>query len=278
VAQAITTLSGVRLNLVSTPYPHKNSFDAVLPDEDLEDRIEAISRSLETGISALIEKVQIENPDLPTIFVGHLSVLGAAIGTEVTMRFGWDVAVRSGVFDPIEYAALGHIHRQQQIGEKAWYAGSPEYMDFGEMSQPKGFLLVEAEKGATPKVEVIDSKPRAMASIEATWTADDSWVLSGDIPKESILRVTATTTVFTPPSEIAALARLLRGKGASYFKIDYQKPDSPVVGKPAIDRSADAVEALKVWLVANKHEVEPALSLGAALLRSVSESHDLEGA
>ena len=55
-------------NLVSTPYPHKRSFDAVMPDASPEDRIEAISRKYEEAVLAMRE--EIGDTDLPTIFLG----------------------------------------------------------------------------------------------------------------------------------------------------------------------------------------------------------------
>ena len=178
-ATRIVMADGKAFNIVATPYPHKRAFDALLPDADPDERVEAVSRAYESGVATMIDSVQSSYPDIRTLFMGHVSVVGAALGSETTMRFGWDVTARSGLFDKVDYAALGHIHRQQQIGEKAWYAGSPEYMDFGEEGQQKGYILVNFNKGKQPKVEVIDSHPRPMMSVDVR-ESEVGWVASAN--------------------------------------------------------------------------------------------------
>ena len=51
------------------------------------------------------------------------------------------------------YAALGHLHRRQQIAGPCpiWYAGSPIVVDFGEEGNTPGALIVTVEPG-TPAV------------------------------------------------------------------------------------------------------------------------------
>lgn len=51
-----------------------------------------------------------------------------------------DSTMLSGTFD---YIALGHYHGQQQVGERAWYSGSAEYLDYGEIADTKGGLTVD---------------------------------------------------------------------------------------------------------------------------------------
>jgi exonuclease SbcD len=45
--------------------------------------------------------------------------------------------------DQFDYIALGHYHRQSRIMENAWYSGSIEYLSYGEITDPKGGLLVD---------------------------------------------------------------------------------------------------------------------------------------
>ncbi len=53
--------------------------------------------------------------------------------------------------DSANYVALGHIHKPQGViglaPDKARYSGSLLQLDFGEVGDPKGVLLVEAEPG-----------------------------------------------------------------------------------------------------------------------------------
>ncbi|HUU75970.1 MAG TPA: metallophosphoesterase, partial [Methanoregulaceae archaeon] len=47
--------------------------------------------------------------------------------------------------DGFDYIALGHYHRQSQITDNAWYSGSLEYLTYGEVSDPKGGLLIDLD-------------------------------------------------------------------------------------------------------------------------------------
>lgn len=53
--------------------------------------------------------------------------------------------------DEFDYIALGHYHRQSKITENAWYSGSIEYLTYGEISDPKGGLLVDLDETSGKK-------------------------------------------------------------------------------------------------------------------------------
>lgn len=267
-ATTIKMPDGRGFNIVATPYPHKRSFDAVMPDADPEERIEAISRAYESAVDTLIDSVQSKN-DLPTLFMGHVSVVGASLGSETTMRFGWDVTARSGLFDKVDYAALGHIHRQQQIGDRAWYAGSAEYHDFGEEGQTKGFLLVEFNKGKRPKVEVIDSKPRAMLSVELH-ESESGWSASvDDIPEGAIVRLTIYPLVSVAPQDVLKMVRQYRSAGASHVSYKVNLPEKTAGPRAHLSAEAEVADALKAWLTAGGHDLEPALTAGIEMVNSL---------
>lgn len=261
--------------VVAIPYPHRRSFDALLPDATPEERIEEISRRLESAIEVMYDKVNdMGNGTEPIIFVGHLSTLGSKLGTEVTMRFGWDVAVRAAILDRFDYAALGHIHRQQEVGRTAWYAGSPEFMDFGEEGQPKGFILAEVERGELPKVEIIDSKPRPMLTLDLrrSKTDPEAWVTSGaGSPDGAIvrLRIHGDSEVPVLATEVSKLVKQFRGQGAKHVQSEVILPEREHVVRMAVDAHVAAAEALRMWLVANHHEIEPALGAGMEIIQSI---------
>ena len=54
----------------------------------------------------------------------------------------------------IDYVALGDWHGMKQVGEKAWYSGTPEPDRFpkGESNSPGHVLLVEVARGSAPVV------------------------------------------------------------------------------------------------------------------------------
>lgn len=49
--------------------------------------------------------------------------------------------------DKYMFCIGGHIHLQQRMGQNIWYAGSPFAMDWGEVNQRKGYLLVDTKNG-----------------------------------------------------------------------------------------------------------------------------------
>ena len=258
--------NGQAFNIVATPYPHKRAFDALMPEMDPDERVEWISRAYEKSVDTMIDSVQAGMPDLPTIFMGHVSVVGATLGSEVSMRFGWDVTVGSGVFDKVDYAALGHIHRQQQISEKCWYSGSPEFLDFGEAGQTKGFLLVDIQKGKNPKVEVIDSSPRPMATVSLTET-DSGWQYSPEaIAPGAIIKLDISPLVSVSPGDVLRFVREVRVMGASYVSHRVILPERVAIARAQMSAEVEVEQALRSWLeAAGYSDVEMSTVLRAGM-------------
>jgi DNA repair protein SbcD/Mre11 len=100
-------------------------------------------------------------PEAINLFMAHLTVEGSRLGGgEFTFHTTNSYAVRPTDF-PLtsSYVALGHIHRQQQVGEapQAWYSGSLIQLDFGEGEDaPRGALLVELEPGLAPRITPVN--------------------------------------------------------------------------------------------------------------------------
>ncbi|MEU7894514.1 exonuclease SbcCD subunit D [Nonomuraea sp. NPDC049152] len=70
-----------------------------------------------------------------------------------------------------QYAALGHLHRRQQIPGPCpiWYSGSPVAVDFGEEANTPGALLVDVSPGRPAVVrEVMFEQARTLRTVTGT--------------------------------------------------------------------------------------------------------------
>lgn len=83
---------------------------------------------------------------LPLIATGHLTTVGASTSESVREIYvGALEAFPTSAFPPVDYIALGHIHRPQRVGglEHIRYSGSPIPLSFDEAKQQKEMLLIE---------------------------------------------------------------------------------------------------------------------------------------
>lgn len=97
-------------------------------------------------------------PDTVNLLVSHLTVFGAETGGGERQAHVFGYAVPASVFPGhLNYVALGHLHRQQKVAHagQVWYSGSPLQLDFGEVDDRKGVLLVDTEAGRPARVTTI---------------------------------------------------------------------------------------------------------------------------
>ena len=97
------------------------------------------------------------DPTAVTVLAGHLFVSGAAVGDgERDLTIGQIFAVTPAALPTtVQYIALGHVHRPQDIpgaATPARYAGSLLQLDFGEATQSKSVTVVDVEPGRPPRL------------------------------------------------------------------------------------------------------------------------------
>jgi exonuclease SbcD len=97
------------------------------------------------------------SPDRVNVVAGHLTVYGAETGGGEREAHIFGYAIPPQAFPGgVSYVALGHLHRQQRVPASApvWYSGSPMQLDFGEVNDSKGVLVVDVEPGKPASVAV----------------------------------------------------------------------------------------------------------------------------
>lgn len=277
-------------NLTAYPYPHKRGFDADLahitdPDERVLEGGRLLERHIEDVARHLDALVSVGGPSskVPRLFVGHLTVGGASVGSEQSMKFTWDVAITPNVLEAWDYAALGHIHKPQQVpgSTKAWYAGSPEVIDFSEADDRKGFLYVEMRRGEPPEVTVIPSGHRRAIRLQYTQTKDGLWALYpppenhlGEVDWSKGPIVEARFYPVDQPDQVeqSRLERRLYEEGASFVKSVTVRPDAAPTERIEVTTDGSALDIAAVTeahLVANHHPVEPTMTAARQLIAAV---------
>lgn len=128
---------------------------AEIMDLDPDQHAQTYEERLRRIISALTEDM---GPDTVNILAGHLTVYGAESGGGEREAHIFGYAIPPQAFPgSLSYVALGHLHRQQRVPASApvWYSGSPLQLDFGEVSDGKGVLVIEAEAARPASVQPI---------------------------------------------------------------------------------------------------------------------------
>ena len=137
--------------------------------------IEALMRQrIERFISDTVKGL---DPTIPTMLTLHGTVDGALPGAERGMTLGKDLVLPRSILalPEIDYVAMGHIPRPQSFGEHPpmVYAGSIERVDFGELGEEKGCVLVDLAKGATRwRFCVLPTRPFVRIAVDVRGSSD----------------------------------------------------------------------------------------------------------
>ena len=171
----VETKSGP-LQIVALPWVRRSG---ILTRDDVRNLPYAkIKALLEERLTALLQREGEQlNPGIPAVLAAHCSVSNAKIGTERTMMIGEDHVLLQSTLTalPVDYIALGHIHRRQVLNESPpmLYPGSLQRIDFGEEDhEEKGVYLIQLDPARPAGTRVTDLafhpvQARAFVTVEA---------------------------------------------------------------------------------------------------------------
>jgi exonuclease SbcD len=142
-----------------------------------------------------------------TVVLAHAFVIGGEPSdSERDISVGGVSHVPVGVFEGVDYAALGHLHGRQRLTETVRYSGSPLAYSFSEEHQRKGSWLVDFGPDGVKEIDFVEAPvPRPIARLRGR--LDD--LLTGaayDAYRDHWLQVTLTD----PARPAAAMERLRR--------------------------------------------------------------------
>jgi exonuclease SbcD len=165
-------------------------------------------------------------PDAVNLVMAHVTLLGGRRGGgERGAQSTLDYELPAGMFPATaHYAALGHLHRHQEIPAAcpAYYSGSPLAIDFGEEANEPVALVVTAAPGIRADVRPVPvAGGRTLRTLRGTL---EEVIAAGEQAGEAYLRV-----VLAEPGR-AGLGDLVRDKLPNALEVQLDDEHRPRPG------------------------------------------------
>ncbi|HEY8349294.1 MAG TPA: exonuclease SbcCD subunit D [Clostridia bacterium] len=144
--------------IITMPFPSESRLEELLSEKADEAELQnAYSEKIGSIFAGLSVKFR---DDTVNLIVAHLFLLGGSTSdSERTLQVGGAMTVDPSVLpEKAHYAALGHLHRPQQIRSApcpAYYAGSPLAYSFSEAGYSKAVNIVDAQPGEKAEVRPV---------------------------------------------------------------------------------------------------------------------------
>jgi exonuclease SbcD len=207
------------------------------------------ARSHEAVLTAVTARIRQDAADRGidrTVVLAHAFVTGARpTDSERDIRVGGVADVPAAVFGGFSYAALGHLHGQQQVAPGVRYAGSPLAFSFGEKNHAKSVTLAELDgAGQVTVSQLATPVPRPLREVRGR--LDELLARAepgGDLAELAGAWVKA---VLTDPVRPAAPMERLREKWPHTLVLDFA-PDGGLPGADAdLQRLAAATDPAEI--------------------------------
>jgi exonuclease SbcD len=226
---ALRTRSGEDMRVAALPFLSKRY--AVRAAEVMLHELAEHALDYSRRVAAMIEVLTAGfTPVTVNIVMAHATLLGGERGGgERDIQSILDYVLSPSLFPPTaHYAALGHLHRQQEIPAPcpAFYSGSPLPVDFGEEANEPAALLVIAAPGTRADAHPVPiTGGRRLRTLRGTL---DQVVADGEQEPEAWLRV-----ILAEPAR-AGLGDLVRDKLPNTLEVklaDEYRPKPRGTGK-----------------------------------------------
>lgn len=156
----ITTRDGVQQAKVAV-LPFLSQRHVVTADALMQNDHDQHQHSYDSRVRSILGKLcESFEPTTVNLVAAHLTVKGGLLGggeRAAHTVFEYEVGAL-GFPATAQYVALGHLHRSQVVPGPCpiRYCGSPLQLDFGEVDDRKGVLVIDAMAGVPVKVRAVE--------------------------------------------------------------------------------------------------------------------------
>lgn len=189
--------SGERALIYALPFLDPDAARSELsgPDAPLARSHEAVMGAAMGRVRADLTARGGERP--AAIVMAHAFVVGGEPSeSERDIKIGGVDSVPAGLFKDLDYAALGHLHGPQSVGQSqgvvARYSGSPLAYSFSEMNHKKSTVLLDVGQGGLTKDPELIAAPRSRKLSEVSGRLEDLLGAKGEPFVDDWLRVFVT--------------------------------------------------------------------------------------
>jgi exonuclease SbcD len=257
---AVTTRKGDVL-VAGMPYLTRSR---VLAQEDARNKsVEEVAHLVRDKyaqyINELAEQVS-ERPEYIALLTGHFTVADARVGTQGFLLNPNEpqVAVTDVAHPPFDYAAMGHVHKFQDMnkGEQppVVYCGSIDRIDFGERGEDKGFVLADVRKGhAEFKHVPLKTRPFLSIDVDAGNAEDPTLVILEALSRHSLSGSVVRLSYRVAPDR-AALVRtdeVRKALSAAHLVVALSRempPAEALIRSQALTEALTPERALELYL------------------------------
>ncbi|WP_328755508.1 exonuclease SbcCD subunit D [Streptomyces sp. NBC_00269] len=121
------------------------------------DHLDAEAASHQAVLTSALDRIRADlaarPPGTRSVVLAHAFVTGASgCDSERDISVGGVAHAGAGVFDGIDYIALGHLHGAQQVNSRIHYSGSPLAYSFSETGHIKSLTLIDLPQHTAPAI------------------------------------------------------------------------------------------------------------------------------
>lgn len=246
------------IRIITTPYANEQRLKTYLGAENKEVQLNQV---LQDSWATLAD--QYCDDKGVNILTTHLYMLkrGGEIleepDGEKPLRIGnADIVYTDCIPHQIQYTALGHLHRFQNVGghsSPVVYSSSPLSYSFAEAGQEKKVVLIDAEPNTAVKFEAIPLKSGRILHRKRFETIDDAvdWLLANPY---CLVELTLVSNTFLATQDLKRIHE--SHDGIIYIIPIVNKEDVETQQSPRVNLDQDIQGLFKDYFV-SKHKQEP---------------------